>query len=125
MVSFYYRWEAGGLFPRMVAAITIGLVSFSIIKEIRPNKLAGEIGADLKPTLKKGAEIKVFWAFLWLLTLVLALGYTNYIVAISVFIFLSLKVYAGQNWLRSVVISTCAGGFIYLIFQVLLHTANL
>jgi len=125
VVSFSYRWEAGGLFPRLVSAITIGLVIFSFIMARRSIRTDGKTISGTKPADQKTTEINVFWAFLWLLTLVIALGYTNYIVAISIFILLSLKLYAGQNWMRSVIISTSAGGFIYLIFQVLLHTANL
>ena len=125
VVSFSYRWEAGGLFPRLIAAITAGMAAFSIIKKRRFFTTAGPREPETKTVDKKTTGIQVFGAFLWLLALVAALGLTNYIAAITIFILLSLKLYAGQNWLRALVIAACVGGVIFLIFQVLLHTANL
>jgi len=123
--SFSYRLGAGGLFPLLIAVATIGVVSSNIIREwVAFKKIAKDTGAE--EFAEKGPkEIEAIRAFLWLLVLVVSLGYTNYIAAIIVFIFLSLKLYAKQTWLRSVAVAAGIGGFIYLIFQVFLDTANL
>ena len=125
IVSFSYRLGAGGLFPLLVAAATIAVVTSNMIREWGAFKKTA-VRADAGEAAKKESkETDVMWAFLWLLALVVALGYINYIAAISVFILLSLKLYAKQNWPLSVAVAAGVGGVIYLIFQVLLHTANL
>jgi len=125
VVSLSYRFEAGGLFPFLIALATVGLASSSIIREGRAYRKAAGGKEAGEPAKKEPREMDVIWAFLWLLALVVALGCINYVAAISVFIFLSLKLYAKQSWLRSVAVAAGAGGVIYLIFQVFLHTANL
>ncbi|NIO11064.1 MAG: hypothetical protein GTO40_24850 [Deltaproteobacteria bacterium] len=132
----YLGWQAQSwpfsakLFPMSLVAVGIVLLSFHVIRELWRSLYATEaqsgeqsmdigIGGDEDPALQRWRSIEI-WA--WLVGLLLAILIIGMMISIPLFSFLYLRFHAREQWPITITITLLVGGFMYGLFEMILHT---
>ncbi len=111
-----YRQVPSGIgpdfFPKIVATLMIGLSVIVIFMQLKKDN-PGEV----KPSSKN--VLQIVYTTVSMIALVYIMKYVNPILGIALFLLGYLKVIAGVNWLKTVIISAVGTGLMYLVIMVL------
>ncbi len=113
------------ILPLIVVIITLVLLTIQLLLDIvaiRSNKKKENGGnrTDDEVTPKSGAfsEIRLF---IWLILLVVALFYLDYILAIGLFLLFFLRFESKISWKSTVILSLCMTASVFVVFRLLLN----
>jgi len=107
----------------VLGSIGIALAAVQLISDLKsmaPGSARSEALSLEAPALESGnrwANVEI-WS--WIIGFLVLIQLMGFLYAIPLFVFLYVKVYGG-GWLLSVVLAVCAGGFVYVIFDMVLH----
>lgn len=92
---------------------------FSDVKSLRTGKSAEVLTMEAPAVGDQGRWANVeIWA--WILGFYAAIHVVGFLLAVPLFVFTYTKFYGG-GWILSVLLAASTGGFVYLLFDVLLH----
>ena len=124
-------WEfSAKLFPVTLVVISVVLLSIHVVREIwRPSSPSQpqadeqimDIGilGDEEPSVIRWRSLEIWGWLMGFLITILTLGM---LISIPLFPFLNLKFHAKERWLVSILIPLLVTGFMYGLFEVVLHT---
>lgn len=124
-------WEfSAKLFPLCLVGVSVVLLSIHVVRELwRPSSpsqpQAGEqimdigILGDEDPSVLRWRSLEI-WA--WLMGFLITILTVGMLIAIPLFPFLYLKFHAKERWPVSILIPLLVTGFMYGLFEVVLHT---
>jgi hypothetical protein len=126
--AFYASWHwpyKAALFPRLISVplFLLGLLETSLSLFGAEEKKEGaavdfEFSADVDPVTARKRTLSLF---LWVLGFFALIPLVGFLLAVPLFIFLSLKFEGKEGWLLSILLTACCWLFMEGLFNRLLH----
>jgi len=126
--AFYDSWHwpyKAALFPRLISVplFLFGLLETSLSLSKAEEKKEGaavdfEFSTDVDPITARKRTLSLF---LWVLGFFALIPLVGFLIAVPLFIFLSLKLEGKESWLVSIVLTACCWLFMEGLFNRLLH----
>lgn len=124
-------WEfSAKLFPLTLVGVSVVLLSIYLVREFwrsfspsppQVDEQIMDIGilGDEEPSVLRRRSLEIW---VWLMGFLIAILALGMLIAIPLFPFLYLKFHAKERWLVSILIPLLVTGFMYGLFEVVLHT---
>ncbi|MGE5819385.1 MAG: tripartite tricarboxylate transporter TctB family protein [Deltaproteobacteria bacterium] len=126
--AFYDSWHwpyKAALFPRLISVplLLLGLLETAMSLSGAEEQTGGaavdfEFSTDVDPVTARNRTLSLF---LWVLGFFALIPLVGFLLAVPLFIFLSLKLQGKESWLVSILLTACCWLFMEGLFDRLLH----
>lgn len=110
MLAFLVLGET--IFPQLIHRFDIDLLNIENAEKVKPS------GEDTKIRVRWTGNKALLFISVWLISFLILIILLGYNIAICVAVFLFVKLYGNQTWLRSVLVAIGVWAFAYIVFHV-------